>query len=481
MKNSSLRVRIFMTMIALVLVASALIAGITIYQYTEQAKDYHQDRLERKESQLERSILSILEHNHWDESKSLKDYLRDEVTAISYIQNINFNVYSLEGELLATGMYDQELIPTPVSVPASILEVLETNRDRHVNETNIKGVDYLSSYRFVVDQKGVPICILHLPYYQDNSFNDKELNEFLIRLTLGYVILLMIAIGISLLFSSYITKSFKTISETLEHTDLDKRFKKIEATQVSPEMKVFIDAYNSMIDQLKASAEKLAKSEREQAWREMAKQVAHEIKNPLTPMRLNLQLFEQQFDPKGPNAKEELREHTQILLEQIDTLSYIASAFSDFAQMPAQQNEEIDVNKITSLALSLFSKPYIHFKSSDADLLVKFDRTQLIRIINNLVKNAIHACDEQQNPLIEVEILNLKSHFKIIIKDNGKGIAPEYIQKIFEPKFTTKSSGMGLGLGMVKSIVENYMGTISCESQLGRGTVFTIEIPLKAL
>jgi len=200
-----------MTMIALVLVASALIAGITIYQYTEQAKDYHQDRLERKESQLERSILSILEHNHWDESKSLKDYLRDEVTAISYIQNINFNVYSLEGELLATGMYDQELIPTPVSVPASILEVLETNRDRHVNETNIKGVDYLSSYRFVVDQKGVPICILHLPYYQDNSFNDKELNEFLIRLTLGYVILLMIAIGISLLFSSYITKSFKTI------------------------------------------------------------------------------------------------------------------------------------------------------------------------------------------------------------------------------------------------------------------------------
>jgi len=236
-----------------------------------------------------------------------------------------------------------------------------------------------------------------------------------------------------------------------------------------------------MIDQLKASAEKLAKSEREQAWREMAKQVAHEIKNPLTPMRLNLQLFEQQFDPKGPNAKEELREHTQILLEQIDTLSYIASAFSDFAQMPAQQNEEIDVNKITSLALSLFSKPYIHFKSSDADLLVKFDRTQLIRIINNLVKNAIHACDEQQNPLIEVEILNLKSHFKIIIKDNGKGIAPEYIQKIFEPKFTTKSSGMGLGLGMVKSIVENYMGTISCESQLGRGTVFTIEIPLKAL
>ncbi len=480
MKNSSLRVRIFMTMIALVLVASALIAGITIYQYTEQAKDYHEHRLERKETQLERSILSILEHNHWDESQSLSTYLKDEVNSISYIQNINFNVYGLDGSLLATGMYDQELIPTPDKVPDAIMKVLDTRSDRHVNETNINGTNYLSSYRFVVDQKGAPICILHLPYYQDNSFNQRELNEFLGRLTIVYLLLFLIAIGIAYLFSSYITKSFKIIKDTLEHTDLDQRFKKIDVTDVSPEMRVFIEAYNSMIDQLKGSAEKLAKSEREQAWREMAKQVAHEIKNPLTPMRLNLQLFEQQFDPKSPNAKEELREHTQILLEQIDTLSYIALAFSDFAQMPAQQNEEIDVNKITSLALSLFSKPYIHFKSSDTNLLVKFDRTQLIRIINNLVKNAIQACDEQQNPLIEVVILNLKSHFKIIIKDNGKGIAPEHIQKIFEPKFTTKSSGMGLGLGMVKSIVENYMGTISCESQVGTGTVFTIEIPLKA-
>ncbi len=480
MKNSSLRVRIFMTMIALVLVASALIAGITIYQYTEQAKDYHEHRLERKETQLERSILSILEHNHWDESQSLSTYLKDEVNSISYIQNINFNVYGLDGSLLATGMYDQELIPTPDKVPDAIMKVLDTRSDRHVNETNINGTNYLSSYRFVVDQKGAPICILHLPYYQDNSFNQRELNEFLGRLTIVYLLLFLIAIGIAYLFSSYITKSFKIIKDTLEHTDLDQRFKKIDVTDVSPEMRVFIEAYNSMIDQLKGSAEKLAKSEREQAWREMAKQVAHEIKNPLTPMRLNLQLFEQQFDPKSPNAKEELREHTQILLEQIDTLSYIASAFSDFAQMPAQQSEEIDVNKITSLALSLFSKPYIRFQPSEVDLLVKFDRTQLIRIINNLVKNAIQACDEQQNPLIEVVILNLKSHFKIIIKDNGKGIAPEHIQKIFEPKFTTKSSGMGLGLGMVKSIVENYMGKISCESQVGKGTVFTIEIPLKA-
>jgi nitrogen fixation/metabolism regulation signal transduction histidine kinase len=468
-------------MIALVLFASALIAGITIFQYTEQAKDYHQDRLERKETQLERSILSILEHNHWDDSKSLKEYLENEVNSISYVQNINFNVYDLEGALLATGMYDQELIPTPKEVPSNILESLSSSKDRHVNEANIDGVDYLSSYRFVVDQDNKPLCILHLPYYQDNTFNKKELNEFLGRLTIVYIVLLAIAIGIAYLFSSFITKSFKTITDTLEHTDLDQRFKKIEATEVTPEMKVFIEAYNGMIDQLKGSAEKLAKSEREQAWREMAKQVAHEIKNPLTPMRLNLQLFEQQFDPNSPDAKEDLKEHTQILLEQIDTLSYIASAFSDFAQMPAQQNDEIDVNKITSLALSLFSKPYIQFKGSDQPLLVKFDRTQLIRIINNLVKNAIQACDEQTHPSVEVKVSKIEDHFRLTIKDNGKGIAPENVHKIFEPKFTTKSSGMGLGLGMVKAIVENYKGSISCESEPGKGSVFTIEIPIKAV
>lgn len=481
MKNISLRLRIFLTMIALVLFASALIAGITIFQYTEQSKDYHQDRLERKESQLERSILSVLKHNHWDESKSLKEYLRDEVSAISYIQSINFNLYGLKGDLMATGIYDQELIPTPDIVPDDILISLGDITDRHVRERSINGIDYLSSYRYITDEQNKPICILHLPYYQDNKFNEKELNEFLGRLTIVYIILLLIAIGIAYLFSSYITRSFKIISETLEHTDLDKRFKKIEAVDASPEMKVFIEAYNGMIDQLKGSAEKLAKSEREQAWREMAKQVAHEIKNPLTPMRLNLQLFEQQFDPNSPNAKEELKEHTLILLEQIDTLSYIASAFSDFAQMPAQKKDEIDVNKITSLALSLFSKSYIIFKASTEPLLVKFDRTQLIRMINNLVKNSIQASDLNKNPSIEVKVQKLKKSFKLIITDNGKGIDPEYINKIFEPKFTTKSSGMGLGLGMVKSIVENYNGTIKCESEPNKGSVFTIEIPLKTI
>ena len=478
MTNISLRFRIFLTMIALVVFASALIAGMTIYQYTEQSKDYHQDRLERKESQVERSILGVLAHEHRQSDESLKEYLEKEIGMISYIQSINFNVYAVDGPLLATGMFDQELIPTPSHVPDEIIQQLKVSKDRHVNESTMEGVTYLSSYRYIVDEENIPICILHLPYFQDNSFNDKELNEFLGRLTIVYVILLLIAIAIAYLFSSYITRSFKTISETLQRTDLDSSFEKIIAVNASPEMKVFIEAYNGMIDQLKGSAQKLAKSEREQAWREMAKQVAHEIKNPLTPMRLNLQLFEQQFDPKDPKAKETLKAHTQILLEQIDTLSYIASAFSDFAQMPAQQNDEIDVNKITGLALSLFSKSYINFIASKKQLLVKFDRTQLIRIITNLVKNAIQACEEVEEPLIEVELSAFDHYFRLTIKDNGKGIDPAYIHKIFEPKFTTKSSGMGLGLGMVKSIVENYKGTINCESQLQQGSIFTIEIPI---
>lgn len=478
MKKVSLRLRIFVSMIFMVLIASALIFGITIVQYTKQEENYHLERLEREENQLAHSIVSLYEQHHKGLDETLERFFAEDLDMISHIQEINFNVYSLNGELIASGIHNQEIIPVAERMPKEIFESIVSKLDRHVKETNINGIDYLSSYRYVIDDQGDPLCIIHLPYYQDDSFSRMELNKLLWRLALVYLALLIVGIVISYIISSYITRSFHTISKTLSETSLDGKFKKLEVKSATVEMDIFINAYNEMIDQLSESAAHIAKSEREQAWREMAKQVAHEIKNPLTPMRLNIQLFEQQFNPKDPKAIEELKEHTQALLQQIDTLSYIASAFSDFAQMPVQHNEEIDINQTINLAVSLFTKSYITYHAPTDEVFCKFDRTQLIRIINNLVKNAIQACDQNPDPKIDIYLIKNDTDFTIKVVDNGKGIPQENFEKIFEPQFTTKSSGMGLGLGMVKSIVETYNGVIKCESTLGVGTTIAIEVPM---
>jgi nitrogen fixation/metabolism regulation signal transduction histidine kinase len=234
-----------------------------------------------------------------------------------------------------------------------------------------------------------------------------------------------------------------------------------------------------MVDKLEESATILAQSEREHAWREMAKQVAHEIKNPLTPMRLTVQNFQRKFEANDPNISKKLADYTQTILQQIDTMSSVANAFSNFATMPAQQNETLNVVEVVQMTLEIFNEEYIHFSALEEEIIAKLDRTQLIRVITNLVKNAIQAIpEEQENKLVFVTVFRQDNYVKIAVKDNGKGISEENLARVFEPKFTTKSSGMGLGLAIIKNIIENYKGTITLESQTGKGTTFTVSLPL---
>ncbi|MBT8310425.1 MAG: GHKL domain-containing protein, partial [Flavobacteriaceae bacterium] len=231
------------------------------------------------------------------------------------------------------------------------------------------------------------------------------------------------------------------------------------------------------IDQLEDSAVKLAQSEREQAWREMAKQVAHEIKNPLTPMRLSVQSFQHKFDPKDPRIHEKVDEYSKTLIQQIDTMSSIASAFSNFAKMPVQQDENLNIVEIVRLALDIFSEDYIVFTSEEEEIIAKLDRTQLVRVVTNLVKNGIQSIPEGRNPKILVSVGTEEDNIFISVGDNGVGISEENKPKVFEPKFTTKSSGMGLGLAMVKNIVETYKGSITFTSEQDKGTVFKVTFP----
>jgi hypothetical protein len=289
--------------------------------------------------------------------------------------------------------------------------------------------------------------------------------------------MLFIAITLSYFLSKYIIKSLNIISEKIVQTRLDKRNQKIEIENASEEIYALVSAYNSMIDELEESAVKLATGEREQAWREMAKQVAHEIKNPLTPMRLSVQSFQRNFDPNDPDIRKKVEEYSNTLIYQIDTMSTIASAFSNFAKMPAQQNEILNVSKIVKLALDIFNEDYILFSSEKDEILAKFDRTQLIRMVTNLVKNATQALGDVENPRILVRVEEEETDVCISVSDNGIGITEENKERVFEPKFTTKTSGMGLGLPMVKNLVETYGGSITFTSKRNKGTIFTVRIP----
>lgn len=234
-----------------------------------------------------------------------------------------------------------------------------------------------------------------------------------------------------------------------------------------------------MVDKLEESATILAQSEREQAWREMAKQVAHEIKNPLTPMRLTVQSFQRKFDLNDPNISKKLDDYTKTILQQIDTMTAVAGAFSNFAAMPAQQNETLNVVRIVKMALEIFNEDFIQFSALEDEIIAKLDRTQLIRVITNLVKNAIQAIpEEQENKLVFVTVFRQGEEVKIAVKDNGNGISEENQERVFEPKFTTKSSGMGLGLAIIKNIIENYNGTITFETKPNVGTEFLVSFPI---
>jgi len=289
--------------------------------------------------------------------------------------------------------------------------------------------------------------------------------------------MLLIAITLSYFLSKYIIKSLNIISEKIVQTRLDKRNQKIEIENASEEIYALVSAYNSMIDELEESAVKLATGEREQAWREMAKQVAHEIKNPLTPMRLSVQSFQRNFNPDDPDIRKKVEEYSDTLIYQIDTMSTIASAFSNFAKMPAQQNEILNVPKIVKLALDIFNEDYILFTSEKEEILAKIDRTQLIRVVTNLVKNATQALEDVENPRILVRVEEEETDVCISVSDNGVGITEENKERVFEPKFTTKSSGMGLGLPMVKNLVETYGGSITFTSKRNKGTIFTVRFP----
>lgn len=477
----SLRVRIFLSMIVLIIVASVLLASISIIQFKNEAKEYHQERLERKENAVKEHINYVLATTTYPlKTTNLDLIFKDKIHELAQIHNIEINIYSLEGKLLKSSKESFAVDAVARPIPDYILKLVRSSIEkRFVDIKTFDGVKNRSSYSLIKDEKFKPLGVLNLPYVEDDGYYDNELNTFLIRLGQVYSFMMLVAFALAYFLSTYITKSLKTISDKLSETNLNQKNETIVLEANSKEINFLIKSYNAMVEKLEKSAIKLAQSEREGAWREMAKQVAHEIKNPLTPMRLTVQSFQRKFDPNDAEVRQKMNDYSETLIQQIDTMTAVASAFSNFASMPAQQNETLNVVEVVELSLDIFNEEFLVFESEENEIISKMDRTQLIRIITNLVKNATQAIpEEQEEKSILVTVKRKLDSVEIAVKDNGIGIQLNDIDRVFEPKFTTKTSGMGLGLGIIRNIIENYKGTITFETTYGEGTTFKVTLPI---
>ena len=480
--RTSLRLRIFMSMIFLTIVSSVLMAMVTIYQFKREARNYHQDRLVRKEN-------SVLEHMNFVlqttdipvTTENLSLIFKEKIFELSTIHNIQINLYDLEGNLLVSskGSFIVNKIENDEISPNILRMIESTAAKRFVDLRIIDGETYRSAYNYIKDNQFKPLGIVSMPYAEETSFYDQQVDSFLIRFGQIYIFMFILAILLAYILSSYITKTINLLSERIQKTNINQINEKIKIKDASYEIQTLINSYNEMVDKLEDSANKLAQNQREMAWREMAKQVAHEIKNPLTPMRLTVQSFERRFNPEDPKINEKMKDFCDTLVQQIDTMTAVASAFSNFASMPAQENTTLNVVKVVQLALEIFNEDFIDFQSNKDEIIATFDQSQIIRIITNLVKNAIQAIpDYKAFPHVLVKVEQINDEVLITISDNGSGIPEEIQNKIFEPKFTTKTSGMGLGLAMIKNMIEGYGGSIQFKTVLEKGTTFYVRLPI---
>jgi two-component system nitrogen regulation sensor histidine kinase NtrY len=475
----SLRTQIFISMILLVFLACLLILVATFFQYQNESIDYNLFRLERKENQLRKQIDYLVDKNELlakNDSTWLKH--KDEFSAIIKIHNVNYSVFSLEGKPLFTSFLPLKIIANNYTLEEDFLKALLGKSNSRILEKNNDEIGkFQSSYSLLKDGFGNPYGVLFFPYFEDVSFSENELNTFLQSLYQIYLLMLVVAIVVAYFISKYISRSLGTIRQKIDQTGLLKQNEKIQLNNAPRDIASLVNSYNNMIDELEKSATLLARTQREQAWQEMAKQVAHEIKNPLTPMRLTVQSFQNRFSDNDPNNAKKIDEFSQILLEQIDTMSDVANAFSDFATLPKPKLVKSDLVEITRRSLEIFEGDAVKFKTSDEEIRLRLDRTQWIRVTTNIVQNALQAVKQGEKPKIKVTIKKQENSVKVYFADNGIGIPKSIQSKVFEPKFTTKTKGMGLGLGIVKNIIDSHNGKI--EYTTGeKGTTFVVTLKI---
>jgi signal transduction histidine kinase len=478
----NLKQRIRSSILALVMLSFVFIATGTIYYITHK---YEQDQDRIILSKLHSLWGSLINNMNVDDSLSTqkKEDWRRSLDLLASNMELDFNLYDENANLFYSSqpkIYEKGLIAPRMNSEA-LFEMNKKSLTQYVHPEHIGKLNYISAYSPLTNRNGDITGYANLPFLEKQNELNKEISGFLSALITIYVLLLALAVLIALIISSRITQPLLLIQEKLSNIHLGRHNESIEWNR-KDEIGELVQEYNRMIGELAISAEKLSRSERESAWREMAKQVAHEIKNPLTPMKLQLQHLQRALkdDTNLERLRGDVERINKMLIEQIDNLSAIATEFSNFANMPRPQNETLILSDTLSSSIHLFSGTpgiTIFFHDDNKERKINADRQQMIRLFSNLIKNAMQAIPENKEGRIDVNAQTTNCFHLVSISDNGTGIPEEQRSKIFTPNFTTKTSGMGLGLAIVKSTAEQAGGRVWFETKENEGTTFFVEFP----
>lgn len=472
--------RIQYSLVGVLMLFFIVLGGGNVFYSINQFKAKHNKQLGDKLQLVKRELFEGV-YSVDDLDQNQNPFLIDRLRRFSNVISADINLYNLNGNLIATSrpeIYDKGLMGRNMNYGA-YSQLFYQKRTQYIHQENMGRLEYLSAYETIVDDRNETIAYLNLPYFMRNQELQQELFNLVVAGINLHLFMILLAIFLSVFISNKITYPLKLIQDRFKQTRLGATNEKIDYPK-RDEIGSLVEEYNRMVDELEESAQMLARSERESAWREMARQIAHEIKNPLTPMKLSIQFLEKSWDDKVPDWDKYLKRVSSTLIEQIDNLSAIATAFSGFAKMPLANNERLNLVEILKHVVHLYRNDRFDIKLELHKMetaWVFVDREQFVRVYVNLINNAIQSIPEDRKGFICLELRKEEGEIITVVQDNGTGISPELRQKLFVPNFTTKSGGMGLGLAIVKNIVENAGGSIWVESQPGIGSSFFIRLP----
>ncbi len=463
-------------------VGSLVLIGFITFSYLSRQYIVQQNT---RVSQLTKAVVSSIEKDISTQNLNIDENNDDfalYLTSLSAVYNTDINLYNLEGNLKISTqpkVFEKRLISAKMN-PNAFQEMQTMKRTEIIGKEKIGKLEYFSAYAPLQNENRQVMGYINLPFFANPQEYNTEILNFLNTLINVYAFVFVLIGFFAVFIANSITKPLTLIENSLKKTKIGNHNEPI-TWKGKDEIGNLIKEYNKMITALEMSAAKLARSERETAWREMAKQVAHEIKNPLTPIKLGIQQLERAYLKNDPEFNIKFDKFKNVLIEQIDSLSKIAIEFSDFAQMPITKNEIVKVDDMILQSIELFknsSEVSIEFHSDADENYIVADKDQLLRTCNNLIKNAIQAIKDERDGEIIISTKNIFDIIQISFTDNGMGIPNELKDKIFEPNFTTKSSGMGMGLAIIKNIVESSNGKIWFETEQGYGTTFYLNFPV---
>ncbi len=486
--STSIRGQIHNTFILITILSFVVIGVATISFYTKRFEYSNEERLSQtmsimlNELQSHRELGSLIYEQRIRQDSINSTPLDEIIKRVADIHGVDANIYDFTGRLLATSqpdVYTKGFLSTQID-PRAFFYLFKMRRIEHAQKEKVSNLQYTSMYAPIRSSDGFFNAYLSIPYFTSQQVFNHEMSRFLVTLINLNAFIFLITGLMALLIANRITRSFALIKEKIMQLNLSKNNEMIVWNK-NDEIGGLVTEYNRMVVKLRENADALAKSERQEAWREMARQVAHEIKNPLTPMKLSLQYLQRAIDSGSPNVPQLTASVSKTLVEQIDYLSKIAANFSQFANINHANKEIFDLHEVIQSLITIYSKnPDIDFvwKPLPRELNIFADKAQMNRVFTNLFSNANEAKRDDANCQITIleEIVDGKVRISVI--DNGVGISEEMKQKIFTPNFTTKSSGTGLGLAMCKGILKQTGGDISFTTEAGKGTTFFLTIPL---